>query len=137
MRPSLAIALVLAAAALPAAGCKKQQQQAPVATEEPPIKLAPEDVTVVKRDTLQTGPRISGTLEASLRSVVRAESAGSVVAIGPELGQTVKRGDLLARVEVKALGDVNASAKSGLAGAEAGLKAAEATRDLAKREVER
>jgi RND family efflux transporter MFP subunit len=73
---------------------------------------------------------VSGTLEASVKSVVRAESAGSVVTIGPELGQAVKKGDLLARIEAKAMGAVNTSAKSALA-------AAEAARDLARREVDR
>lgn len=113
-----------------AAGCKKQAQQAPAIQEELPIKLAAEDIVVVKRDLLHTGPRISGTLEASQRSVVRAEAAGAVVAIGPELGQSVKKGDLLARIEAKALGDVTSSARSG-------VSAAEAARDLARREVER
>jgi hypothetical protein len=50
-----------------------------VVAEAPTIKLAAEDIVAIKRDTLQTGPRISGTLEASLRPVLRAESAGSVV----------------------------------------------------------
>jgi len=130
----IAIALVTSAGT----ACKKPGQDKPqVAQEAPPIKLAPEDVVVIKRDMLETGPRISGTLEASLRSVVRAESAGSVVAIGPELGQTIKKGDLLARIEAKALGDAATSARSGLAGAEAARASAEAQRDLAKREVER
>lgn len=126
------------AAALGGTACKKPGQDKPqVAQEAPPIRLAPEDIVVIKRDMLETGPRISGTLEASLRSVVRAESAGSVVSIGPELGQTIKKGDLLARIEAKALGDAATSARSGLAGAEAARAAAEAQRDLAKREVER
>lgn len=136
MRTSFVFALVLATAAA-ATGCKKPDQAPAATTEAPPIKLAPEDVVVVKRDTLQTGPRISGTLEASLRSVVRSESNGSVLSIGPEIGQTVKKGDLLARIEAKALGDAATSARSGLAGAEAQREAAEAARELAKREVER
>jgi RND family efflux transporter MFP subunit len=49
----------------------------------------------------------------------------------------VKKGDLLVRIEAKALGDAATSARSGLAGAEAAREAAEASRDLARREVER
>ena len=64
------------------------------------------------------------------RSVVRAETSGTVLQIGPELGQTVKKGDLLARVEAKALGDMSSSAQGIVASAQAQL-------DLAKREVER
>lgn len=112
-------------------GCKKPDaEQKPAAAEAPPIKLAPEDFIVAARGELLTGPRISGTLEASVRSVVRAETSGSVVAIGPELGQAVKKGDLLARIEAKALGDVTTSARSG-------VTSAQAQYDLALREVQR
>ncbi len=125
---SLSIVLVVCAALV---ACKKPGQNPPAATtESAPIKLAPEDVTVVGRGELQTGPRISGTLQASVRAVVRAETQGSVVAIGPELGQSVKKGDLLARIEAKALGDVTTSAKSG-------LTAAQAQYELALGEVKR
>jgi membrane fusion protein, multidrug efflux system len=125
---AMSLAALVGGAVLP--GCKKPEGQPKVQVEEPPIRLAPEDVVVVQRDKFQTGPRISGTLEARQRSVVRAEAAGAVVAIGPELGQTVRKGDLLARIEAKALGDVTSSARSG-------VSAAEAARDLARREVER
>lgn len=98
--------------------------------EAPVIKLAPEDFVVIKRGELQTGPRISGTLQAAVRAVVRAESSGAVVAIGPELGDPVKKGALLARIEAKALGDVTSSARSA-------VDAAQAQYDLAQREVQR
>lgn len=111
-------------------GCKKGAQHAPVQTEAPIIKLAPEDVVTIGRGQLETGPRISGTLEAATRSVVRAEVGGTVLSVGPELGQAVKKGDLLARVEAKALGSVTTSAQGGVASAEAQL-------DLARREVQR
>jgi RND family efflux transporter MFP subunit len=94
------------------------------------VKLAAEDVVTVQRGQLETGPRISGTLEAATRSVVRAEVGGTVLQVGPELGQAVKKGDLLARVEAKALGSVTTSAQGGVASAEAQL-------DLARREVQR
>src|SRR6478609_2592327 len=110
--------------------CKKGAQKAPAQTEAPTIKLAPEDVVTIGRGQLETGPRISGTLEAATRSVVRAEVGGTVLAVGPELGQSVKKGDLLARVEAKALGSVTTSAQGGVANAEAQL-------DLARREVQR
>jgi RND family efflux transporter MFP subunit len=113
------------------AACKKPGGGAPAPSpESAPIKLAPEDITIVARGELQTGPRISGTLQASVRAVVRAETQGSVVAIGPELGQAVKKNDLLARIEAKALGDVTTSAKSG-------VTAAQAQYELALGEVKR
>lgn len=111
--------------------CKQGAKQEQAGSKEAPvIKLAPEDFVVLARGELQTGPRISGTLQAAVRSVVRAETPGAVVAIGPELGQAVKKGDLLARIEAKALGDVTSSARSG-------VEAARAQYDLAQREVQR
>ena len=111
-------------------GCKKAVEQAAPSTEAPPVRLAAEDIVTIKRGELQTGPRISGTLQARQRSIVRAETGGAVMAVGPELGDTVKKGDLLARIEAKALGSVATSAKSSVG-------AAEAQRDLARREVQR
>ena len=112
------------------AACKQGAEQAPSSHEAPVIKLAPEDVVTIARGELQTGPRISGTLTAAAHADVRAETQGAVVAIGPELGEHVKKGALLARIEAKALGDVTSSARSGLASAQAQY-------ELAQREVQR
>lgn len=123
--------LFIVIAGLAVAACKKgADQPAPIAEESPPIKLAPEDIVVIARGELQTGPRISGTLQAATRAVMRAETSGAVVAIGPELGQRVKKGELLAKIEAKALGDVASSARSG-------VESAQAQYDLALREVQR
>ena len=111
------------------AACKKPGGTRPT-TDASALRLAAEDLVTVRRGELVTGPRISGTLAASSRSVVRAEAAGSVIEIGPELGDTVKRDDLLARIEVKALGEAQESA-------EANVTSAQAQRDLARREVQR
>ena len=95
MRLFTVIVVVIALAA-----CKKgAQEQSKGTNEVPTIKLAPEDFIVLARGELQTGPRISGTLQAASRAVVRAETQGSVVAIGPELGQPVKKGDRLLVME--------------------------------------
>lgn len=114
-------------------GCKKPDaEEKPAAATDtvPTVTLSPEDVIVAKRGEIQTGPRVSGTLEASQRAVVRAESNGTVLAIGPELGQSVKRGDLLAKIEAKALGDTASSAQAGVMSAQAQL-------ELARKEVQR
>jgi membrane fusion protein, multidrug efflux system len=121
-------AFVLAVVAL---GCKKPEEPPPTpAAEAPPVILAVEDSATVTRGEIETGPRISGTLEARVRAVVRAEVAGAVVMMGPELGDRVKKGDVLARIEAKALGDTVASSQSAVASAQAQL-------DMARREVER
>lgn len=129
MRSFAFIVITLALAATTACN-QGPEPGASTTSEAPVIKLAPEDVIVIKRGELQTGPRISGTLQAATRAVMRAETSGAVVAIGPELGERVKKGELLARIEAKALGDVTTSARSG-------LESAKAQYDLAKREVQR
>lgn len=129
MRSFAFIVITLALAATTACN-QGPEPGASTTSEAPVIKLAPEDVIVIKRGELQTGPRISGTLQAATRAVMRAETSGAVVAIGPELGERVKKGELLARIEAKALGDVTTSARSG-------LESAQAQYDLAKREVQR
>lgn len=119
------ISLVLAAAA-----CNPQPAAPPADRAQLVLRLAAEDIVTITRGALSIGPRMSGSLTPSSRSIVRAEVPGSVVAIGPELGDAVKKGDLLARIEVKALGDATTSAQSGVTSAQAQL-------DLARREVQR
>lgn len=124
-RRTLSISVALAAAA-----CSSQPAAPPAERAQPALRIAPEDMVTIARGKLSIGPRISGTLSPSSRAVVRAEVPGSVVAIGPELGDAVKRGDLLARIEVKALGDAAASAQAGVAAAQAQL-------EFAQRDAER
>ncbi len=124
-RPALMI-LVLGAAL---AACK--QPAAPAA--DPAgivIKLAAEDVVVVAQGPIATGPRVSGTLEARERALVRAEVGGAVVAVGPDIGEAVARNALLARIEANSLDDALRSSQAGVASAQANY-------ELARREVDR
>ena len=71
--------------------CKQGAKQAPsVSSEAPAIKLAPEDIVAIGRGELQTGPRISGTLQAANRAVVRAESAASNISEGSRAPATAR-----------------------------------------------
>jgi RND family efflux transporter MFP subunit len=112
------------------AGCKRdraaQQQQPPA----PPVQLAPADVIAAKTAMIETGPLVSGTLEAARSATVRAQLGGTVLRIGPEIGQTVAENALLAEIDPRGLGVATASARAQLASAQAQL-------ELARREVER
>lgn len=125
--PSLVAALLVALVTTVAA-CKKPAPPppAPIAA----ITITAEDAVAVRQTTLETGPRVSGTLEARARAVVRAEVGGQVVAVGPELGEPVEKGALLARIEAKTLGD-------GVRSAEAGVASAQAAYEVAKKEADR
>lgn len=92
----------------------------------PPVRVQPSDVLTVGSATLETGPEVSGTLEAAQVAQVRAKIGGTVLAVGPELGQHVARGTLLARIDPGALRQTVASARSALSAAEQQLADARA-----------
>lgn len=102
---------------------------APEAAAEP-VVLGPEDVVVAGTATIASGPRISGSLEAARKAVMRAEAAGSVEEVAAEIGQPVKRGDLLARIEGSAARDAMASASAQVEAATQDVTVAE--RELAR-----
>jgi RND family efflux transporter MFP subunit len=109
--------------------CKRDQaaQQPP---PPPPVQLAPADVSAARTATIETGPLVSGTLEAARSATVRAQLGGTVLRIGPEIGQAVAENALLAEIDPRGLGVATASARAQLASAQAQL-------ELARREVER
>lgn len=95
-----------------------------------PTLLASQDFATVGRASISAGPRVSGALDAASKAVIRAEAGGSVLEVSAEIGQRVKKGDLLARIE----GNV---ARESSAGASAGVTASEQDALLAQRELER
>jgi membrane fusion protein (multidrug efflux system) len=127
--PSSACALLAAAAllALASVACRREEQAPP---PPPAVQLAPADVITVKSRTIESGPLVSGTLEAADSATVRAQLGGTIQKVGPELGQNVQKGALLARIDAGALGVQASSARAQLAAAQAQL-------DVARREVER
>lgn len=130
--------LTLVTLILALAACKKPGPPPPRTDGEvPAINLAAEDVAKVTRTKIATGPRVSGTLEAREHAVLRAELGGTVTSVGPDLGDPVKKGQILARIESKALGQAVSSAQAGVSSAQANVKSAEAAAELARREVER
>lgn len=95
-----------------------------------PVTLSASDVATVKLEPISSGPRVSGTLEPAARAVMRAEAGGSVETVSVEIGDHVKKGQVLATIESAAL-------RQSLAGATAAVAAAEANAENAAREVER
>jgi membrane fusion protein (multidrug efflux system) len=99
-------------------------------TEAPAVILLPEDLAEVRKEPISMGPRISGTLTAAEMAVLRAESAGSVVDVQAEIGDHVKKGAVLAKIESQAASSAYLSTQSAVASA---------TQDVtnARREIER
>lgn len=109
-------------------GCGVSANESP--PDPGPAILAVEDVAEVRTRVLTDGPRLSGTLEAEARAVLRAEAAGSVTEVHAELGDEVAKGALLARIE-------NDWIQGQMQAASSGLVAAEQELAVAERELER
>lgn len=123
------IALSLLAAVGSATACKKKEAE--TATTAPIVQdVGPENIALVKNDTLRTGPQLSGTLVPEREARLRAEVSGRVLQTMVEQGQRVSEGTLIGRIDDAAVNDQAASAKSGVTQAQLSL-------DQANREVQR
>jgi membrane fusion protein (multidrug efflux system) len=118
----------VAAAALGAlAACGGGGDDAEAASAAPaaPVTVGPENVAVVTRDSIQSGPAISGSLAPERQATIRAEASGTVTAALAEPGQRVARGQTLARIETLGLGEQAISAQSAVASAQLAFETAE------------
>jgi len=84
----------------------------------------------VERERIVTGPLISGELRAAREANVRAELGGSMLQVLAEEGESVRRGEVVGRIEAVTQEDARRSAESG-------VKSAESQLEVAKREAER
>lgn len=103
---------------------------APAAAAPATVQVGAENVVVVKRDTIVSGPIISGELQPAREATIRAELGGSVTEVTVEEGQTVRVGTLLGRIDTRTLEDARLSAASSVRSAENQLA-------VAQRELER
>ena len=110
------------------AGCERSAGES--ARQTPPAIIGPENLVVAAETTLTAGPTLSGSLEPEVAATVRAEVAGAVMAVRVDDGQTVKRGQVLVRIDDSAVRDAYLSAR-------AALRSAEANAELARRNAER
>ena len=90
-----------------------------------PSLLSPADVVVVTQASIATGPRLSGTLEAASRAVLRAEAGGTVSGLYVEIGDAVSAGQDLARIDNNGVQGSFASARASVASAQIDVSNAE------------
>ncbi|HEY9420036.1 MAG TPA: efflux RND transporter periplasmic adaptor subunit, partial [Thermoanaerobaculia bacterium] len=95
-----------------------------------PIVVGPEDASVVTQGPIRTGPALTGTLKAEEEATVRAQISGSVLETYAEPGQSVGRGQTLARLDANSLMDAYNSARAAVTNAQNNLQ-------VARREAER
>lgn len=94
------------------------------------MNVGPENVVVVKKETVSTGPLISGVLAAERDATVRAQIAGPVLSTNADQGSRVATGTVLARIDDHTQQDAFLSARGALNTAKSSL-------NLAERELER
>ncbi|MBW3630759.1 MAG: efflux RND transporter periplasmic adaptor subunit [Gemmatimonadetes bacterium] len=111
-----------------AAACGGEETAAEEAPKQ--VNVGVENVAVVMRDQIESGPVISGSLKARSEASVRAEIGGTVVQVYAERGQAVSRGAVLARLE-------GATAEQAQLSAQAAVRSAERNYEVAQREQER
>lgn len=95
--------ITLAAALLASlVACKKDSAPPPASAAKPAalvLELLPSDVWRVERGALQQVLTVSGSVRATEQAVVKAKLAGEVKQILVREGETVKAGQILARIE--------------------------------------
>lgn len=108
IRGTLLIAVTLAAVT----GCRSDNEASAEENTTPVVDVGVENIAVVEQTMLRVGPLLSGSLQASREADVRAEITGTVVQSLADNGQTVQKGQLLARIDDTAIRDQWLSARS-------------------------
>lgn len=123
--PALAVALLVAGTLFgcPGGGAKERDQGPRSSKREaPPITVA---LAPVERRTLAEVLELTGTLEAGRQVAIAPRVAGTLVAVDVGLGDAVRRGQVIARLDDRESAASLAGAAAGLAAARAALSARE------------
>ncbi|MBP7063560.1 efflux RND transporter periplasmic adaptor subunit [Ferrovibrio sp.] len=117
----------------------KQRQAAPSPAAAPTIaarfegiEFSPADLSRAERMELRQSVRLSGTVQPLEQSSVRAEVAALVLEVTVRRGETVKKGQLLAKLDTRDLGSRLRERESNLASARSALALAESNRSKAQ-----
>jgi membrane fusion protein (multidrug efflux system) len=100
--------------------------------EKPAVQLSisPEDTLTLQTNGLASGPVVTGSVQPERRADLRAEVSAVVLQVLKENGETVKRGDVLVKLDETAIRD-------SLNSAEAASRSASQALDQAERQLTR
>src|SRR5665213_3648072 len=126
-RTSIYIPLALATLTL-ATGCKRKTAEAADTVQQ--LVVGTENIAIARNGSVTNGPAISGSLDAALNATVRAQISGSIISIDADVGQSVKKGQTLGRIDASGLQDAYLSAKSA-------VSSAQTTNAVAQRNLQR
>lgn len=125
--PALAAA-VLGAAGYASLGSKPSK--ALVAEQAPVLEFTQADLLVVAPETLERRLPLTGTLTPLTQATVRAKVAGELVELGAREGETVRQGQVLARIDPTEVRARVAAREADVEAARAQLVAAEKNRAM-------
>jgi len=108
--------------------CSKKTDTATTPATPAAQTIGPDNIAVVRTDTLRSGPAISGTLVADREARIRAEVSGALLQSYVEEGQRVEAGAALGRIDDASVKDAQLSAKSLVT--QAAVAAEQADREL-------
>jgi len=111
-----------------AAACGGKPDAAAPTTAAAAQTIGPDNIAVVRTDTLRSGPAISGALVADREARIRAEVSGALLQSYVEEGQRVEAGTILGRIDDASVKDAELSAKSLVT--QATVAGEQATREL-------
>jgi RND family efflux transporter MFP subunit len=113
------------ASATAKAGDKAGDKKAPAT-----LIAAPEDLVKVETNALASGPVITGSVQPERKADLRAEVSAIVLQVMKENGESVKKGDLLVRLD-------DTSIRDGLNSADEAMRASSQSLEQATRMLER
>ena len=116
-RPAVLLAAILLAAAMSGA----LAPQARAANPAPAAQAAPADVYVLAYRDVPNVVSAEGVVEAVRQSTLAAQIAGQIVELKVKVGDSVKAGQVLVRIDPRAAEQVVSGSQSQLAEAQAGL----------------
>src|SRR5919199_1974385 len=119
-----------AASILPLGGCNRSSDVKAGPQSAAALLVGPEDTLVLRPAALGSAPLITGTLQPELRADLRAEVSAVVTAVLKDNGDTVRKGELLVRLDDTSVRDNMLSAQ------EAELAARQAA-EQAERQLQR
>jgi len=121
--------LAIAAPSVAVSACGRGGERPPP-SEPAIVQVGSENIALAERDTLRTGPSISGTLQPRDAATINSEVSGSVVQTYVDRGEPVKRGQLLLRID-------DLSERQNLLSAQSAARSAQLAEENAASDLER
>jgi RND family efflux transporter MFP subunit len=128
-------ALVVLAGGYAAVRAKRAEQKPAAAA--PVAEFLPNDLYVVEPGALERSLPLTGSLAPLTEATVKAKVAGELVAVAVREGETVKQGQMLARIDLTEVGAKVAAREADVAAAKAQLVWAEKNRNQQKALLEK